>query len=146
MGTGQTGSVFGILVSFNLLSLSSASYVEQHQSLVKGFNVLLPILGGVIIVSSLWLAHLNKTTHSVLVLFGLAAVFFLVTGLITRFGNQPINSLVMSWQPTAPPSNWAQWRDQWWLYHKLRFVSSVIGLCLLIWVNLQVVLKKPVIS
>jgi hypothetical protein len=140
-----TGSVFGIWVSFNPMSLSSASYVEQHQSLVKGFNVLLPVLGGIIIGSSLWLAYLNKTTHSVLILFGLGAAFFLVSGLITRFGNQPINSLVMTWQSTAPPSTWNQWRDQWWLYHKLRFVSSVIGLCLLIWANLQAVLsvKNP---
>jgi hypothetical protein len=139
------GSVFGIWVSFNPMSLSSASYVEQHQSLVKGFNVLLPALGGVIIVSSFWIAYLNKANQSVMILFLMAAVFFLLTGLITRFRNQPINSLVMTWKPTAPPSDWAQWRDKWWLYHKLRLVSSVVGLCLLIWANLQTVLsvKNP---
>ncbi len=91
------GSVFGIWVSFNPMSLSSASYVEQHQSLVKGFNTLLPSLGGVIIVASFWIAYLNKANQSVMILFLMAAVFFLLTGLLTRFGNQPINSLVMTW-------------------------------------------------
>ena len=131
------GSVFGIWVSFNPMSLSSASYVEQHQSLVKGFNVLLPVLGGIIIASSFWLAYLNKTNQSVMILFLLAGFFFLLTGLLTRFGNQPINSIVMSWKPLAPPLDWTQWRDKWWLYHKLRFFTSVVGLCLLIWANLQ---------
>lgn len=139
------GSVFGIWVSFNPMSLSSTTYVEQHQSLVKGFNVLLPALGSVIILSSFWLAYLNKNNQSVMVLFLIAGVFFLFTGLLTRFGNQPINSIMMTWKPTAPPSDWTEWRDKWWLYHKIRFFTSVVGLCLLIWVNLQSItyLKNP---
>ncbi|MDB5241689.1 MAG: hypothetical protein JWP57_2314 [Spirosoma sp.] len=132
-----TGSVFGIWVSFNPLSLSSSSYVEQHQSLVKAFNLLLPLLGGIVILSSLGLAYINKGNKSVMALFLITAGFFILTGLITRFGNQPINALVMTWKSTNPPSDWTEWRDKWWLYHKLRFLTSIVGLCLLIWVNLQ---------
>jgi hypothetical protein len=44
----------------------------------------------------------------------LDAAFFVVAGLVTRFGNQPINAVVMTWQASAPPSGWEEARDQWW--------------------------------
>ncbi|GAB3919772.1 DUF1772 domain-containing protein [Larkinella terrae] len=136
------GSVFGILVSFNPTSLPAASYVEQHQQLVKGLNVLLPMLGAVTILTSLWIVFLNKGNPSIRRLYLIAAIFFVLSGLLTRFGNQPINDLVMTWNPTAPPSDWTEWRDKWWLYHKIRFFTSLIGLSLLIWANLPTVIRQ----
>ena len=138
-----TGSVFSIWVSFNPLSLSSFSYIEQHQGLVKAFNILLPLLGAVVILSSLSLAYINKDHRAVMSLFLIAAGLFIVTGLITRFGNQPINALVMTWKAASPPANWAEWRDKWWLYHQARFLTCVAGLCVLIWVNVQARLQLP---
>jgi hypothetical protein len=34
----------------------------------------------------------------------LGAAFFVVAGLVTRLGNQPINAAMMTWHASAPPA------------------------------------------
>ena len=46
----------------------------------------------------------------------------------TVIGNWPINGQISTWNPTAPPSNWTQLRDQWWLYHRARAAFLMVGL------------------
>ncbi|HEX4326210.1 MAG TPA: anthrone oxygenase family protein, partial [Burkholderiales bacterium] len=45
--------------------------------------------------------------------------------LITVKGNFPINDLVMTWSPHAPPADWASLRDRWWAWHCARTVVTV---------------------
>jgi hypothetical protein len=51
--------------------------------------------------------------------------------LITRFLNQPINAVVMTWNPQRSPAEWAPLCDQWWQWHILRTGIAIIGLALL---------------
>jgi hypothetical protein len=51
-------------------------------------------------------------------------------GLITRFGNQPINAIVMTWSAQATAGNWAELRDTWWHWHSLRTAVAMAGLAL----------------
>ncbi|MGE5669570.1 MAG: anthrone oxygenase family protein [Betaproteobacteria bacterium] len=53
-------------------------------------------------------------------------------GVVTRFGNQPINAQVMTWAPNAPPANWTDFRDWWWRWHTVRTVAMVAALAMLI--------------
>jgi uncharacterized membrane protein len=60
-----------------------------------------------------------------------ASVICLVTaGLVTRFANQPINAVVMTWSPQAPAANWRELRDTWWNWHVLRTAAGVGALAL----------------
>ena len=60
-----------------------------------------------------------------------AAVFCLAAaGFITRFANQPINAVVITWSPQAPAANWAELRDTWWFWHVLRTIAGVAALAL----------------
>lgn len=61
-----------------------------------------------------------------------AAAFLTTAGLVTRFLNQPINAVVMTWSTDSLPANWAQLRDDWWRWHFLRAVAGLVGLCLLL--------------
>ncbi len=58
-----------------------------------------------------------------------AAVVFclLAAALVTRFGNQPVNAIVMTWNPQSPPAEWAQLRDAWWQWHMVRTGVEVIA-------------------
>jgi uncharacterized membrane protein len=65
-------------------------------------------------------------------LFVAAIVCLLIGGVVTRFKNQPINNLVMTWNAQVPPANWTELRDQWWQWHIVRTVTGIAALCLLI--------------
>jgi uncharacterized membrane protein len=128
------GTMFGIWLGYNPATLSSATYVEQQQQAIRALNTLLPLLGGCSIVLTLvsaWLVRYNRLHFSLLLV---AAGCLVVAGVVTRFGNQPINREVMTWSAQAPPANWMDFRDSWWRWHVVRTVSGLGGLSCLIWV------------
>jgi uncharacterized membrane protein len=133
------GTMFGILVGYNPASLSAMAYVEQQQNAIRALNTLLPVMGAVCIVLALVLAVLSKRDSRSRYLYAGAAALMLVAALVTRFGNQPINAIVMSWSPQAPAANWSQLRDQWWQWH---IVRSIAGIGALVLITLAVLAAK----
>jgi uncharacterized membrane protein len=53
-----------------------------------------------------------------------------VAAVVTRFGNQPINTVVMTWTAQAPAVNWTELRDAWWQWHIVRSVAGIGALVL----------------
>ena len=47
-----------------------------------------------------------------------------VGGLLTRFGNQPINEQVMSWTTLTLPPDWQVIRDRWVSLNGFRLIAS----------------------
>jgi len=126
------GAMFGIWVGFDPAGLSAATYVEQQQHTIRALNILMPLLGAVCIVLTFVLAFLTKERRRTRYLLLAVAVCLLVAGAVTRFENQPINSVVMTWTSRAPPSNWTELRDQWWQWHIVRTLAGIAALALLI--------------
>ena len=126
------GTMFGIWVGYNPSALSAAAYVEQHQNAIRSLNTLLPVIGAVCIVLTVWLAILAKDDARARYLLVAAVVCLLAAALVTRFGNQPINAIVMTWSPQSPPAEWAQLRDAWWRWHIVRASAGIVGLCLIL--------------
>lgn len=123
-----TGTMFGIWVGFNPSQLSAMAYVEQQQNAIRSLNTLLPAVGAVCIVLTGFLALRSRGSPRVM-LFA-AVALLLVAAAITRFANQPINAVVITWSPQAPPAEWAQLRDQWWQWHIGRTAAAIGGLAL----------------
>lgn len=124
------GAMFGVLTGADPRPLSVTAWVEQHQNAVRGLNVLLPVMGAICILLTLTLAFLAKEDRRVRYLLAASAILLIAAALITRFGNQPINAIVMTWSPQAPPANWAELRDQWWQLHVLRTLAGIGALAL----------------
>ena len=124
------GTMFGIWLGFNPAALSAGAYVEMQQNTIRALNVVLPALGMVCIVLTMALAVVTKGDRRARLLLVLAALCLVAAGLITRFANQPINALVMTWSAQAPASNWAELRDTWWQLHTLRTSLAVGGFAL----------------
>ena len=122
------GSMFGVWLGFNPASLSAGAYVEMQQNAIRALNLSLPALGLVCILLTITLAVLTKDDkHSRYLL--LAAVLCLaLAGAITRFANQPINAVVITWSAQSPAANWTELRDTWWQWHVWRTVAGVSGL------------------
>jgi Domain of unknown function (DUF1772) len=127
------GTLFGIWIGYNPENLSAQTYIEQQQNVIRALNVLMPILGLITIVLSIVAAILQRHNRPVFVTLIIAAVLLIVSGLITKFGNQPINSIVMTWNKTDAPGNWTELRDKWWSFHKERTLTAFLAFCLIIW-------------
>jgi uncharacterized membrane protein len=121
------GTVFGIWLGYNPTSLSASAYIEQQQNAIRALNVTMPVLGAICIVLTIAHALLIRSNRFALYVLSLGVVFFIVAGLVTRFGNQPINAVVITWRANAPPSGWVEARDQWWTWHVVRTVASLAG-------------------
>jgi uncharacterized membrane protein len=124
------GTMFGIWLGFNPSGLSASTYVEQQQNAIRALNTILPALGAVCIVLTAALAALSKHDTRARLLFAAAVICLVAAGLITRFGNQPINSQVITWSAQAPAANWMELREIWWQWHILRTVSGIGALAL----------------
>lgn len=118
------GSTFGIWQGYNHTLYSPAAFLEVHQGAVRGLNTLLPAMGFTTMILTLVLT-LRSDRHTVVRgLYWATLAMLILAGLITRFANQPINAVVMTWTPTTMPDNWTEIRDTWWFWHIVRtFVS-----------------------
>lgn len=126
------GAMFGVWLTYNPTGLDATAYVAQQQQSIRGLNVTLPVLGGVTVLLTIFAAVLARGDRTRFTLLLTAAACFVAAGLITRFLNQPINAIVMTWSAAAPPADWMQLRDDWWRWHVLRLAVGLGGLCLLI--------------
>jgi anthrone oxygenase-like protein len=126
------GAVFGAWLMMQPGGLDAATYVMQHQNGVRTLNGVMPPLGALTIFVTLLAALFARDDRTHLMLLIAAAMCFLAAGLITRFCNQPINAVIMTWSVDSPPATWTLLRDEWWRWHVIRLVFSLVGLCLTI--------------
>ena len=131
------GTLFGICIGFNPQNLTAPTYVEQQQSTIKALNTLMPILGLVTIILIVISAIMQRDSKRVFITLLTAAVLLIISGLVTRFGNQPINSVVLTWNQGNIPTNWTELRDKWWSFHLTRSLTSVASFCLVIWAGIK---------
>jgi uncharacterized membrane protein len=124
------GAMFGIWVGYNPSALSASAYVEQQQNAIRSFNTLLPAMGGVCILLTVALASISRGDSLGRNLLVAAALLMIVAALVTRFGNQPINAVVMTWSALSPAANWVQLRDDWWHWHIVRSLAGIAALVL----------------
>ena len=124
------GAMFGVWLGFNPAALTGPAYVEMQQNAIRALNTSMPALGAVCILLTLALAALTKNDRRARYLLLAAAVLLIAAGAITRFANQPINAVVMTWTPQAPAANWTELRDTWWRWHIARTVAAIAALAL----------------
>jgi uncharacterized membrane protein len=132
-----TGVSFGIWIGFNPLNLSPSTYVEQQQNMIQSLNLLLFSLAILVTLITLVSAFLQKGNKQVFISLIAAALFFIACIVISAFGNQPINNIVMTWTPDTLPENWVSLRDKWWSLHIMRTITELIALCLITWASIR---------
>ena len=129
------GTSFGIWIGFNPLNLSSSTYIEQQQNAIRSLNALMIALVFGATVITMISAVLQKSNKPVFFTLLLAAVFFIACIFISRFGNQPINKVIMTWTPDSIPANLPELRDKWWSFHIMRTNAELVALALVTWTS-----------
>jgi len=128
----MVGVMFAVCLLFNPAGLDASTYVLHQQWGVRTLHPTIPLLGIATVLVILGAAFNSGSDKSHLMLLLFAAGLFVAAGLITRLVNLPINAVVMTWSPQAPPADWLHVRDVWWRWHLMRFSAGCVGLCLLI--------------
>ena len=131
------GVSFGIWIGFNPSGLSPSTFIEQQQNMLQSLRTLmvsLVVLATIITILSAYLQKHDKTAFISLIL---AAIFFISCILITRFGNKPIDDIVITWTTDTIPNNWSELRENWWSFHILRTVAEIIALLLVTWTSIK---------
>jgi uncharacterized membrane protein len=129
------GAMFGYWLIFDPSGLTAAQYIALQQHGIRGFNATMPVLGAATLAVTVAAAVMARQDPARVAMLAAASLGFLAAGLITRFLNQPINAVVMTWSPAAPPADWTVLRDSWWRWHIVRLTCGIGGLLLLIVVN-----------
>jgi hypothetical protein len=131
------GISLGIWIGSNPANFSTSTYIELQQNTIRSLNVLmisLVIFATVLTVISAFLQKSNKTVFITLLI---AAAFFLMCILISRFGNQPINKIIMTSTTHSIPENLDALREKWWAFHKIRTITELIALSLVTWPSIS---------
>ena len=131
------GVSFGIWIGFNPMSLSTSTYIEQQQSMIGALNVLMITLVFSATVITIISAFLQKSNKTVFITLLIAAVFFIACIVISRFGNQPINNIIMSWTSGSLTGNLSELRDKWWTFHIMRTIAELMALSLVTWASIK---------
>lgn len=126
------GTMFGIWLEGNPNDLSPTSYVEHQQHAIRALNHIMPVLGALTALLVLVMAAFARNDRRQFALLIAALGCLVIAGLTTRFLNQPINAVVITWSAHSPPTNWAELRDAWWRWHIVRTLAGMVGLFLLI--------------
>ena len=126
------GSLFGVWLMLNPAGLDARSYVQLQQRAIRTLNTAMPRLGAAAILMTVIATIAARGNRLRLGLLLATVVCFVAAGLVTRFLNQPINAIVMTWNSDVPPAGWEGLRDAWWRWHFLRLTAGVVGLCLLL--------------
>ena len=131
------GVSFGIWIGFNPMDLSSSTYIEQQQNMLHSLRILLVSLVFIATIVTIISAFLQKKNNSIFISLLIAAIFLIACILITRFGNKPIDDMVLNWTSGSLPSNWAELRDKWWSLHIMRTIAELIALLLITWTSIK---------
>lgn len=131
------GAMFCVWLVFNPARLDATQYTMLQQQGIRTLHPFMPRLGVLCILLSALSAIAAREDRPRMALLLIAAACFVISGLITRFGNMPINAMVIHWNIASPPAQWAELRDQWWRWHRMRLASGLIGLVMLVLATLS---------
>jgi uncharacterized membrane protein len=131
------GVSFGIWKGFSPMELSPSAYIEQQQNMLVSLSVLMVLLVFIATIITIVSAFIQRKNKSTFIILLVAAGFFIACILITRFGNKPIDDLVMNWTLDSLPVNWTELRDKWWSFHVIRTITELIALFLITWTSIR---------
>jgi uncharacterized membrane protein len=134
------GAMFCVWLFLNPAHLDASRYIILQQHGIRTLHPAMPRLGAITIAFTLAAAFVARHDRPRMCLLIVAAIFFIISGVITNMVNMPINRDVIHWSSSAPPDNWTAIRDRWWYWHKLRAATGTFGLVLLI---VAVLLRDP---
>jgi uncharacterized membrane protein len=122
------GSAFVVWFVYSPTGITPTLYVENMQHAIRVLTIPLPtivVLGLLFTVIACLQARQDRAQFRLL---AIASICVLGVGLITRFGNIPINNQIITWNSSSPPANWSQLAHEWWRFQTARLILQIAAL------------------
>ena len=100
-------------------------HLEYRVALMNHNSLYVQSLTGLAILFPIWLAFVSKHNPRVRNWSIFAAIVALLSILVTRFGNVPINRMIRVWEAGEPPANWSAILAQWILFNDIRSIFAL---------------------
>jgi hypothetical protein len=131
-----SGLLAGIMISIwqgaDHNATSEINNFEIQQANIKIFNDKIPLLGFITILFTLTSAALQNHIMIIFIPLLTASLFLIVSGIITRYGNQPLNKQIQRWSKDFIPSKWQYITDKWFAYHIYRTILTQLAFILIV--------------
>jgi len=107
-------------------------HLTYRTALMRHNGIYVQIVMALSMLTPLWWAlTMDARTSRLLALF--ASSLNLISFLVTRFGNVPINQMIKTWSATVHPLEYEKLLQQWLIFNEIRSATAVISfLCLVI--------------
>lgn len=115
---------------------SEISNLEIQQANIKIFNDKILLMGLMTILLTLASAVLQNHIMIIFIPLLFASLFLIVSGIITRYVNQPINKQIQRWSKDFIPGKWEYIREKWLSYHIYRSILMLLAFVLIIFASL----------
>lgn len=122
-----SGGAFVVWLVYDPASAAGVFWVPLMQHAIQVMRPLAVVLNLGLLLTIISAVLGRHDRRSFYLLLG-ASLSLLAAVAVTVVGNWPINGQISTWSPAAPPPNWTQLRDQWWLYHRARAALLMVGL------------------
>lgn len=137
LSTGLLAGAFGygavnVVAAFNAVPIDVR--LTFHSALMQMNGPVIQTTMGVAALSSLTLAARTRQRHRIMAAG--ASILVVISFLITRLGNVPINSQIKLWAITGPPPGYTELLRQWENYNIARTVTALGAFSLIIWLTL----------
>ena len=128
-------ATFNVLPAFG--QVSTPVHLIFRTTLMRYNALNMQFLMASVIITCGWFAWTVRQVRPVFWLAMGALGLSVATLLITRWGNVPINLVMKTWVPTAPPAHWQATLTRWNGFHTARTATTIAGfVCLLVAVTL----------
>lgn len=117
--------------------ISEKTNLEIQQANIRIFSDKIPFLGWITILLTLVSAAMQNQIIPIFIPLLLASLLLTGGGIITRYGNRPINKQIQRWSNNFIPSKWEYIKDKWFSYHIYRTILTLLAFVLIIFASLM---------
>jgi uncharacterized membrane protein len=135
-----SGGTLAVLVAQGALGASGTAFTEFMQGTAGPFTAILVPLGAVGFIATACSLVFGRHIRAIRMLAGLALVLVAVGMALTILFHLPLNAQILTWSPSAPPSDWSAVHDKWTAVHAVRTVTSIAAFVLVV---IAATIRKP---
>jgi hypothetical protein len=127
-----TGGQYVVSFDYRTEGATASFYTEKMQYAIHHIGT--PLFSMLIVTTILTFlaAILYRTDRRMCLLLVVAGALFLSGGLITAFGNIPLLNMIDTWNVSAPPADWSDVAERWYVFHTIRIVIDLAGFALVV--------------
>lgn len=124
------GPAYVVWFVYNPDGMSPAVYIENMQHAIRVLTIPLPTIVVLGLIFTLIASFQARNDPGVFYLLATASCCVLTVGLVTRFGNIPINNQILTWNIDSPPADWLKVAQEWWHFQTVRVVLQIAAFSL----------------